>query len=203
MSVVSTAIKAIGVEIDVLGPQLGLSESTIEQVDVGLSGLAGAADNANVLVVVGAAAVGGLVVAAIGPEALVAGVAGIIGEDALVGASVLADSILETNLPAALAYTSGEQIVNSTVAAAAGYLVGDQVSEAVEQGVTELMNSGSGEDRSGGPQVIIGPITVGTPDSNGATSENPQGPSYSIPEYQDLATAAASMAGRAGAIRLI
>jgi hypothetical protein len=70
---VGLVIKELGAFADVLGPQLGLKEETINQIDAGISGAAAAADNQNVLVAVAAGALAGLAVAAVAPEALAAG----------------------------------------------------------------------------------------------------------------------------------
>lgn len=107
MGALASAIKEMGAAVDILGPQLGLSDTTINQIDVGIAAVAGAASNENPLIVASAAAIAVVAVGAIAPEALAAGVVAAVGEEALVGTVAIVDSMLATNLPTALAFTSG------------------------------------------------------------------------------------------------
>ena len=108
----SIALTNFGAAVDFVAANLGVDEQTIQAFDTAVGAASNLASNVSPAEAIAAAAVATAAVVIVGPEALAAGVASVIGEEAMVSAAAALDYATGAAFPgvAASAASLGETI---------------------------------------------------------------------------------------------
>ena len=216
----ANALTLFGTDADLLGAELGVNSTVMQGFDAAVSAAAAEANHEDTATVLASFAIAAVCVAAIGPEALAAGVAAAAGEEAVLGAVGLVDELIAINIPEAFSLTSGEAIVGTANSVVGGFIVGTAISSFASQmmqSATNVLNSPQATtfktitngqaNLSGETGVVISQSPVSVSGTNALVSTfntgsitTSQYPMYDTVTSPDTITNTGQMSGVYGAI---